>query len=263
MATHQHQRPLILVTNDDSVEAPGLYRLIDCLEEFGDIIAVAPAYPCSGQSSSLTVGRPLHIIEKPDYHHTRVFAVTGTPVDCVKLGLAAIMPRTPNFVFSGINHGSNSGTSITYSGTMGAALEGTMAGIPSVGFSLLTHSLKADFGYAMPWIKEIARKVIEDVRLPAGVCLNVNIPAKVEPLGVKVCRAARGHWTEEYQRYLDPSGNPFFWLTGRFVCTEPDATDTDEYWLANNYISVVPAQADQSDLHAVEELKPIFTTPRQ
>lgn len=247
-------KPLILITNDDGVNASGLYRLADVLQEFGDVIAVAPAQPQSGMSSAISVNKPLRINAMPDYGPTRVFSVNGSPVDCVKLALAAIVPRKPDFIFSGINHGSNSGTAITYSGTMGAALEGCMAGIPSVGFSLLHHSLKADFSLGLPFIREIARKVIED-GLPEGICLNVNIPAKIQPKGVRVCRAAKGHWSEEYSRYLDPQGNPFYWLTGRFVNEEPDADDTDEYWLNNEYISLVPARADQTDSEAIRHMR--------
>lgn len=243
-----------MVTNDDGVNAPGLYRLIDVLKEFGEVIAVAPAQPQSGMSSAISVNKALRINALPDYGQTRVFSVNGTPVDCVKLGLAAVMPRKPDFLFSGINHGSNSGTAITYSGTMGAALEGCMAGIPSTGFSLLHHSLKADFSYGLPFIREISAKIIED-GIPQGICLNVNIPAKTEPKGVRVCRAAKGHWSEEYSRYLDPQGNPFYWLTGRFVNEEPDADDTDEYWLGNEYISIVPARADQTDNDLVRQMR--------
>ncbi len=251
-----------MVTNDDSVNAPGLYRLIDVLQEFGNVIAVAPARPQSGMSSAISVNTALRINSLPDYGDTRVFSVNGTPVDCVKLGLAAVMPRKPDFLFSGINHGSNSGTAITYSGTMGAALEGCMAGILSVGFSLLHHSLKADFSFSMPFIREIAAKVIEN-GLEPGICLNVNIPAKVEPKGVRVCRAAKGHWSEEYSRYLDPEGHPFYWLTGRFVNEEPDADDTDEYWLGNEFISVVPARADQTDIEAVKRSRRLYDSDRE
>ncbi len=133
---------------------------------------------------------------------------------------------------------------------MGAAIEGCTVGIPSVGFSLLHHSLKADFSMGLPFVRSIVEKVLAS-GLPHGVCLNVNIPAKVVPEGIKVCRAARGHWSEEYRRYLDPNGKPFYWLTGRFCNDEPDAVDTDEYWLSHNYISVVPATPDQTDFGAM------------
>ena len=140
---------------------------------------------------------------------------------------------------------------------MGAVLEGCMVGLPSVGFSLLHHSLKADFSMAVPFIKSIAEEVVNN-GLPAGVCLNVNIPAKVKPEGVRICRAAKGHWSEEYIRYLDPQGNPFYWLTGRFVNDEPDATDTDEYWLKRSYISIVPVSPDLSEKDALKEAEKRF-----
>lgn len=246
-----------MITNDDSVEAPGIHHLADIVRDMGDVVIVAPAHPHSGQSSALTVGAPLRIRELPGRDGVRIFTVSGTPVDCVKLALHAIVPRKPDILLSGINHGSNSGTAITYSGTMGAVLEGCMEEIPSVGFSLLHHSMKADFSLSTEWVRSICADVLAH-GLPGGVCLNVNIPAKVTPEGVRVCRAARGHWSEEYQRYLDPQGNPFYWLTGRFVNTEPDSSDTDEYWLNRRYISVVPVTPDQSYLPAIKEMSKHF-----
>ncbi len=247
-------RPVILITNDDSIDAPGIHALVDIAKDFGDIYVVAPVTPRSGQSAAITVGAPLRIKEIPGAPEgVRYFTVDGTPVDCVKLALHAIVPRKPDFLFSGINHGSNSGNSITYSGTMGAVLEGCMNGIPSVGFSLLHHSLKADFSLSKEVVRSLIAKIIEK-GLPAEVCLNINIPAKVVPEGVHVCRAARGHWTEEYKRYLDPQGSPFYWLTGRFINMEPDASDTDEYWLARRIVSVVPVSPDQSCVAAIKQL---------
>ena len=251
-------RPIILVTNDDSIEAPGIHALVEAVKDLGDIYVVAPAQQRSGQSSSITVDSPLRIKELPEAPDgVRYFVVNGTPVDCVKLALHAIVPRKPDFLFSGVNHGSNSGNSITYSGTMGAVLEGCMQGIPSVGFSLLHHSLKADFTLSAPFVRSIAQKVVEK-GLPAGICLNVNIPAKVVPEGVRVCRAAKGYWTEEYRRYLDPAGRPFYLLTGRFVNIEPDADDTDEYWLARRHVSVVTVTPDQSCVSAIKPLSDRF-----
>lgn len=248
---------LILITNDDSINAPGLRALIDAALPYGDVIAVAPAEPQSGQSSALSVNRPLRINERPDYNGARMFSVSGTPVDCVKLTLDAIVPRKPDLLLSGINHGSNSGNAITYSGTMGAVLEGTTVRIPSVGFSLLHHSVKADFSLSAPFVSKLIELVIQHP-LPPYTALNINIPARVVPAGVRVCRAARGHWSEEYKRYVDPAGDPFYWLTGRFINDEPDATDTDEYFLANNYISVVPVTPEQTMFSAIESLAPVF-----
>lgn len=250
-------RPLILITNDDSVQAPGLLRLIDCMPQDVDIIAVAPAEPHSGQSSAITVGAPLRIKALPDYGNARMFAVTGTPVDCVKIAMHAIVPRKPDLVLAGINHGSNSGCNVVYSGTMGAVLEGCTEGIASCGFSLLHHSWQADFTMGMPFISEMVKKLIKD-GLPEGVCLNVNIPARVEPKGIRVCRAAKGYWTDEYEKYSDPSGNPFYWLTGRFVNSEPNATDTDEYWLSQEHISVVPVACDMTAAQPIDFLAKRF-----
>lgn len=255
--TSTTRRPLILISNDDSINAPGLHSLVDCVSALGDIIVVAPEQPHSGMSSAFTVNEALRITSRPDYNGARMFTVNGTPVDCVKLGLYAVVPRKPDLMLAGVNHGSNSGTSIIYSGTMGAVLEGCMEGIPSVGFSLLHHSMKADFSLSAPMVTAIAEKVLEE-GLPKGVCLNVNIPAKVVPAGVKVCRAARGHWSDGYSRYLDPHGNPFYWLKGRFVNEDIDATDTDEYWLERNYISVVPVSPDMTHASVIKDISRLF-----
>lgn len=250
-------RPLILLTNDDSVAAPGLMRLVDCLPQEVDIIVVAPESPQSGKSSAITVNAPLRIKQYPDYGNARVFTVSGTPVDCVKMAMHTIVPRKPDLLLSGINHGSNSGCNVVYSGTMGAVIEGCTIGITSCGFSLLHHSWKADFAPGMPFISRMVDKLLRD-GLHDGVCLNVNIPARVVPEGIKVCRAARSYWTDEYEQYTDPTGHPFFMLTGKFVNCEPDASDTDEYWLARNYISAVPVASDMSAIAPLDFLAKRF-----
>lgn len=253
----EQSRPLILVSNDDSVDAPGLLRLVDCLPADADVYVVAPLYPQSAKSSALTVMNPLRIKELPDYNGAKMFAVDGTPVDCVKMALFTIVPRRPDLVLAGINHGSNAGINVLYSGTMGAVMEGCMSGISSCGFSLMHHSMKADFGPGMPFVKHIVEKLLQD-RLPDGVCLNVNIPAMVNPEGVKVCRAARGYWTNQYEKYVDPAGKSFYMLTGRFVNAETESVDTDEYWLSRNYISVVPVAVDMTAQTAVSFLAKRF-----
>lgn len=251
------QRPLILITNDDGIHAPGLRRLVDCALRFGDVIVVAPDTPQSGKSSAISVESPLFITRHPDMEQAKIYSVSGTPVDCVKLGLHAIVPRKPDMLLSGINHGSNSGVSVIYSGTMGAVMEGCVVGIPSIGFSLLHHSLDADFSFSENFVIEIIGRALLNP-IPQGVCLNVNIPALVVPEGVRACRAATGYWTEEYKKYITPSGSPFYWLTGRFVNTEPDAVDTDEYWLGKNYISVVPISPDLTATSEVATMANIF-----
>ncbi len=241
----ESQRPLIFISNDDSVEAPGLYQLIEAVRHLGRVIAVAPAQPHSGMSSAITVNAPLRINPIKESADVSVYSVSGTPVDCVKLGLHALTDRKPDLMLSGINHGSNSGNSVIYSGTMGAAMEACMVGIPAIGYSLLHHSIEADFSQTIPFVKDISARVLNS-GLPEGICLNVNFPSKCEILGAKVVRAARGHWTEEFEKYLDPHGKPFYWLTGKFKNLEPDNPDTDEYWLNRHYASIVPVRADQT-----------------
>jgi 5'-nucleotidase len=258
MQENQTLRPLILITNDDSINAPGIKKLAECALNFGDVIIAGPTHPQSGQSSALSVDKPLRINELDDYCGARMFSISGTPVDCVKLALNSICPRKPDLVLAGINHGSNSGNAIIYSGTMGAVIEGCTVGISSVGFSLCSHSMNADFDLAKQHIINIIEATLKNP-LPKHVALNVNIPAKVTPKGVRVCRAAQGHWSEEYERFIDPNGKPFYWLTGRFVNEEADATNTDEYWLSHDYISVVPVNIDQTDAAQIEPMTHIYT----
>lgn len=249
------EKPLILISNDDGVDAKGLRFLIETLATIGaDIIAVAPDAPRSGQSSAITVEQPLWLKRHADFAGAKIYSVSGTPVDCVKLALHAVVPRRPDILISGINHGSNAGNSVIYSGTMGAAMEGTMVGIPSVGFSLLHHSLDADFTECAPFVESITKAVLAK-GLPDGISLNVNIPALCRPQGLKVVRAARGYWTEEYADYTTPSGKPYYWLTGRFVNSEPDDPATDEYWLKRQWATVVPVRVDQSATDQIETIE--------
>lgn len=239
------EKPLILICNDDGIKAPGLMTLIDCVKDLADVVCVAPDDARSGQSSAMTFNQPLRINGHPDYNGAKMYSVNGTPVDCVKLAMHNILDRRPSMMLSGINHGSNAGCNIIYSGTMGAAMEACMAGIPAVGYSLLSHSWDADFSECLPYIRHISERVLAE-GLPDGVCLNVNFPAATAVRGLKSVRAARSHWTEEYRRYEDPHGKPFYWLTGSIINEEPDAADTDLYWLDRGYGTVVPARADQN-----------------
>lgn len=256
--TSDTQRPLILISNDDGIQAPGLLRLIDSLDaDMGRIVVFAPATPQSGKASAITVDEPLWVKRLDDYSGAEMWSVSGTPVDCVKMALHLLSPRLPDLMLSGINHGSNSGNSVIYSGTMGAVMEACMAGIPSIGFSLLHHSLKADFSQCRPTIRTVVNHVMNGA-LPTGVCLNVNIPAQCTPLGLRVCEASGGHWTEEYVRYTDPHGRPYYWLTGKYVDDNPDNPATDNYWLARQYSTIVPVLPDQTFRPAIEPLKRIF-----
>lgn len=250
-------RPLIMISNDDGVDARGIIHLAGIATEFGDVIVVAPDTAQSGKSSALTVNAPLMLSQYPDWDSAKVYSVNGTPVDCVKVGMHAILDRKPDLLLSGINHGSNAAINNIYSGTMGAAMEGCVLGIPSIGFSLLSHSPDADLTPLTPFIKEIIGKVIEK-GLPDGVCLNVNFPARCTPKGMKVLRAAKGYWTEEYEDYATPHDIPFYWLTGKFHNEEPDNPETDEYWLAREYASIVPIRPDQTATDMISNIKSIF-----
>lgn len=238
-------KPLILVTNDDSVDAPGIRQLARWVAHLGTVIVIAPDRQHSGQSSAMTVSQPLRVEQRPDFEGIQMWSVSGTPVDCVKLGIHAVLGRRPDLILAGINHGSNSGVNVIYSGTMGAVMEGCICGIPSIGYSYHDHKLSASLEACREVVQSITEKVLAQ-GLPEGICLNVNVPKCEKVKGIKVVRDARGYWTEGYEQYSDPSGKPFYWLTGSFVNTDPDNPDTDMYWTDRGYASVVPTRPDQS-----------------
>lgn len=250
-------KPLILICNDDGIASPGIHRLVDYVTSFGEIYVVAPDQACSGKSSAMTVNSPLRITQHEDYNGARMFSVSGTPVDCVKLSIHHIVPRKPDLMLSGINHGSNAGNSVIYSGTMGAAFEACMIGIPAVGYSLLSHSMTADFTPCREMIQKITNAVIEN-SLPEGVCLNVNFPVREKIEGMKTVRSAHSHWTEEYREYQDPHGKNFYWLTGKIVNEEPENPDTDLYWLDKGFATIVPCTPDQNAVSSIETVKKIL-----
>ncbi|MBU2652290.1 MAG: 5'/3'-nucleotidase SurE [Bacteroidetes bacterium] len=249
------KRPLIFVTNDDGVEAPGIEALIKVMRELGDVKVVAPLHPMSGTGHAVTAREPLRLklLEKIDGFEK--YACTGTPVDCVKLGEQFVIKGKPDLMVSGINHGSNSAVNIVYSGTMAAALESAIGGVPSIGFSLLDYSHDADFSHCDAFIKKITEKVLSD-GLPKDICLNVNIPAinGSEIKGIKVCRQARSRWVEDYELRVDPAQKEYFWLRGTFELLE-DHPETDEWALRNNYVSVVPVHFDLTAHHFLEHFK--------
>jgi 5'-nucleotidase len=250
---------LILVTNDDGLYAAGLKTLLEVMEEFGKVILISTLESMSGMSQALTVKVPLRVrlIEENDRH--RIYACNGTPTDCVKLAVNQLVERMPDWVVSGINHGSNASVSVLYSGTMAAAIEGCLYGINAVGFSFTDFSPTADFSVCKKYIRIVMKKIAADP-LPYGVCLNVNIPSvkKAEIKGIKVCRQSKGNWKEEFEKRKDPMGKSYYWLTGVFKNHEPDSTDTDEWALANNYVSVVPVSIDMTAHSYLDNLKRWF-----
>ena len=251
-------KPLILITNDDGVAARGLQTLCDVAREFGDVVVMAPGQNVSAKGLSLTTERPLRVKEVRQDDGLSVYACDGTPVDCVKLGFEHFCPRQPDLMLSGINHGSNSSINVLYSGTMGAVLEATALGLPSVGFSLLNHNPAADFTACVPYVRTVVRQVLAQ-GLPDGVALNVNIPrlAAADIKGMSVCHEARAKWLDSFERRVDPKGEPYWWLTGKFVCDTP-AEGSDEWALANGYVSVVPIHIDYTDYSSIDTLKQMF-----
>lgn len=251
----QNERPLILVTNDDGITAPGIRQLIKIMNEIGDVVVVAPDSPQSAMGHAVTINSTLYVSErKIDEGPQKEYSCSGTPVDCVKIAKHEILKRTPNLCVSGINHGSNSSINVIYSGTMSAAIEAGIEGIPAVGFSLLNMDWNADFSQATGFIRSIALNVLKK-GLPHNAVLNVNIPnlKHSEMKGVRICRQAKARWVEEFDKRTNPQGRNYYWLTGEFV-NEDAGTDTDEWALENGYISVVPVHPDLTAYHAIQEL---------
>ena len=250
---------MILVTNDDGIHAPGLKALVETAQKLGQVIVVAPDEGRSGMSHAITIKNPLRLNRILKEDNLVMYSCSGQPADCVKLAVNQILDRKPDLLVSGINHGSNSSISVVYSGTMAAAIEGGLHGIPSVGLSITDYSSRPDFSACTFYGKQIINNTLRE-GLPEGICLNVNFPKL--PLkdikGFRVCRQARGLWIEEFDKRVDPHRREYFWLTGYFDNYEPDDEDTDEWALKNNYISIVPVRVDFSDLNAMEKLRKIY-----
>ncbi|MDY0098689.1 MAG: 5'/3'-nucleotidase SurE [Bacteroidales bacterium] len=250
---------LILVTNDDGLYAAGLKTLLEVMEEFGKVVLVSTIESMSGMSQAMTVKTPLRIKILEENERHRIYTCNGTPTDIVKIAVNQLLERTPDWVVSGINHGANASVSVLYSGTMAAALEGCLYGISSVGFSLNNFSRSADFSACKKFVRIVMQKLSEEP-LPQGICLNINIPALTEDQikGIMICRQARGNWKEEFEKRKDPMGKTYYWLTGSFINQEPEATDTDEWALANGYVSVVPVSVDMTAYSYIDRLKEKF-----
>ncbi len=247
------KKPFILVTNDDGIHASGLRELVDVMQFFGDVVVISSEIPMSGKACSITVDQPLRATPVEKIHGVDTYKCNGTPVDSVKLSFNHLFERTPDFVVSGINHGANSSISVIYSGTMGAAIEGSLHGVPSIGFSLDDYGPDADFSKAKIVVAKVFQTVLEK-GIPPYTCLNVNIP-KGKPRGIKVCRQTQGKWMEEFEKRVDPRGREYHWLSGYFKNFETHSTETDIHALQNNYASVVPVTVDMTSYSALDELK--------
>lgn len=251
-------KPTILITNDDGIFSKGIRSLIEVAKDFGNILVVAPDKPQSGMGHAITINNLIRLNPSDLFPGIEAYTCSGTPVDCVKIGIHEILKQNPDLVLSGINHGENTSTNVLYSGTMSAAVEGAMENIPSIGFSLADYDSNADFSLAMEVVKELIEKSLIN-GMPKENCLNVNIPkiTKENFKGLKVCRAAKAFWEDRFDKRYDQHGNPYYWLTGEFSHND-ESEDTDLYLLKNGFATIVPIQFDMTAYDAIEKLKAIF-----
>lgn len=247
-----NRKPLILVTNDDGYQAKGIVSLTSAMKGLGEIVVFAPDSPRSGMSSAISTSTPLRARVFHKEEDLTAYMCNGTPADCVKLALNEFMDRKPDLLVSGINHGSNAGISVLYSGTMGAAIEGCIFDVPSIGFSLCDFTPDADFSITANVARKLAKKVLE-VRLPRGICLNVNVPAG-NIKGIRMTTQTQGKWVNEYNRSKDGMGRDVFWMTGNFENWEEENNNNDEWALANGYAAVVPVKIDMTAHNFLPEL---------
>ncbi len=252
------QRPLILVTNDDGITAPGIRNLVEFMNEIGDVVVVAPNSPQSGKGHAITINSTLTFEEINLEGPQKDYSLSGTPVDCVKFALDKILTRKPDLVVSGINHGANSSINVIYSGTMSAAVEAGVEGLQAIGFSLLDFSWDANFREAKSHIQDIVRKVLAN-QIPKGVVLNVNIPKlkSSEIKGIRVCKQAYAKWEESFDERINPHGKKYYWLTGYFNNMDT-SENADEVALSEGYISIVPVKFDLTAYEYLDQLKEIM-----
>ncbi len=247
------RKPLILVTNDDGITAPGLRTLIHIMNSIGEVVVVAPDSPQSGMGHAITISDTLYCKrEKIDDGPQKEYSISGTPADCVKFAIREILQKKPDLCVSGINHGANSSINVIYSGTMSAAVEAGIEGIKSIGFSLLDYSWNASFKSCEEYVKKICLYVLNN---KSKLILNVNFPSKIKHYkGVKVCRQAKGYWQDNYDKRISPLGKEYYWLSGNFI-NQDDSEETDEWALENGYVSVVPINYDMTSYEDLVELK--------
>jgi 5'-nucleotidase len=248
-------KPLILVSNDDGINARGLALLVDLMKNIGEVVVVAPDSPQSGMGHAITIGNTLRLSKANIFKGVKAYQCSGTPADCVKIAKRfALKNRRPDLLVSGINHGSNTSISVIYSGTMSAALEGAIEDIPSIGFSVCDYAHDGPIDHVKDFVVKIAEQVLK-TGMPKGVALNVNFPPKKEePIkGIRICRQTWAKWQEEFDKRVDPTGREYYWLTGSFLNLDK-GEDIDEWAVSNNYASVVPVTFDLTAHHAISIL---------
>ena len=251
-------KPVILITNDDGVTAPGIMNLVEAVKDLGKVVVVAPDKAQSGMGHAITIGQPLRLHKVNMFGDIEAWSCTGTPVDCVKLAVDKILHRKPDLCLSGINHGANHSINVIYSGTMSAAVEAAIESIPSAGFSLLDYSIEADFTGARKYVRMVVEKMLA-TKMDKHTVLNVNIPAlPVDHLkGFKICRQAYAKYVEDFMERQDPHGRMYYWLTGEFVNFDK-GKDTDVWALANDYVSIVPVQFDMTHYDLKSKLEKLW-----
>lgn len=245
--------PLILITNDDGIHAPGIKLLAEMAARHGEVVVVAPDSHRSAQSSALTIDHPVSAKVVRREEKITYWSCSGTPADCVKLAMSQLLEEKPDLVLSGINHGSNASVNVLYSGTMGAAIEGAMHDVPSIGFSINDHSLEVSFEYCLPYYEKILKRVLEK-GLPKEISLNVNAPVG-EIKGVRVCRQAAGRWANDFTLDNAPRPVKYYWMVGDFFNTEKNDPEADQVAMNEGYISIVPVQVDMTAYSAMEFCK--------
>jgi len=258
IAGSKKEKPVILITNDDGVTAPGIMNLVEAVKDLGKVVVVAPDKPQSGMGHAITIGQPLRLQKVNMFGDIEAYSCTGTPVDCVKLAVDKVLHRKPDLCLSGINHGANHSINVIYSGTMSAAVEAAIESIPSAGFSLLDYSIEADFTGARKYVRLVVEKMLT-TKLEKHTVFNVNIPAlPIEVLkGFKLCRQAYAKYEEDFMERQDPHGKMYYWLTGEFVNFDK-GKDTDVWALANGYVSIVPVQFDMTHYELKSKLEKLW-----
>ena len=248
--------PLILVTNDDGVYAPGIRALFEAMHSLGEAIIVAPERDNSAVSHALTMHRPLRVMELEKDIHT----LDGTPTDCVTLAVNKILPRKPDLIVSGINPGGNLGDDISYSGTVSAATEAAMMGVTSMAVSLDTHQ-EADFTFAARFASRMVRLIEKNASLH-GSAFNVNIPCLPEEKikGVAVVRQGKGNVIETFEKRTDPRDNIYYWISAESLTASKDV-QTDIGALSEGYITITPIQYDLTRYDLLESLKTMLDHP--
>ena len=252
-------KPLILISNDDGITSKGIRKLVELTRDLGEVVVVAPDSPQSGMGHAITVGDTLRLRKSDIFDGVEAYECSGTPADCVKLAKHHVLKdRKIDLVISGVNHGSNSSISVLYSGTMSAAIEGAIEGLPSIGFSYCDYDPNGDMSHVNEYLVKIVKEALSH-GMPRGIALNVNFPViqNENIRGIKVCRQANAAWEENFDERKDPYGRSYFWMVGNFV-NHDKGEDNDEWALANNYVSIVPCQFDMTGHHAIAQLNEVW-----